>query len=86
MILLLLDSVGVFNDALKIGSICSQLPLSLSLDPFQHLGFLAGGFGNSFDYASSLSVLPCVRVREGLWLLSHLFQISLEPCGKLVSR
>lgn len=41
LILLLLDSVCVFNDALKIGSICSQLPLprvwipSIILDPLQ---------------------------------------------------
>lgn len=63
LIFLLLDSVCVFNDALKIGSICSQLPLSLSLDPFHHLRFLAGGCGNSFDYANFLTVLPCVRVR-----------------------
>lgn len=71
LILLLLDSVCVFNDALKIGSICSQLPLSPSLDPFHHLGFLAGGCGNSFDYANSLAVLPCVRVRAA----------ALQACG-----
>lgn len=71
LILLLLDSVSVFNDALKIRSICSQLPLSPSLDPFHHLGFLAGGCGNSFDYANFLTALPCV----------HVIAVTLQACG-----
>jgi len=71
LILLLLDSVCIFNDALKIGRVCSQLPLSPSLNPFHHLGFLAGGCGNSFDYVKFLAALPCVRVRAA----------ALRACG-----
>lgn len=58
-----MDSFCVFNDTLTIGSFCSQLPLSLNLDLFHHLRYLAGGCGNSFDHANFLAVLPCVHAR-----------------------
>lgn len=89
--LLLLDSV--FHGALKIGSICSLLPLSLSLDHFHHLGSLAEGCSNSFDHAKFLTVLhasvfeqPLCRTGFSLTLSSyHLSHVARWHIGEGLS-